>query len=157
MVALIEDFEACPDWADRCAESYLVERISDNQALVYTNNDMPFPIRDRDVLSHIVWQQDPESLEVLMNSEATTGRMDEVRGRVRLTDAIASWRFIPLNSGAVEIISQAHVDPGSSLPGWVTNMLLVDTPFETMKAFVEEVIKPKYSDAQMSFIIEPTR
>ena len=43
LVALIEDAEACPDWADRCAESYLLERLSDTESLVYTHNDMPFP------------------------------------------------------------------------------------------------------------------
>ena len=44
LVALIEDFAACPNWADKCAESYLVERESPTQALVYTHNDMPFPV-----------------------------------------------------------------------------------------------------------------
>ena len=156
LVAVIEDFEACPDWADRCAESYLVERISNNQALVYTHNDMPFPVKDRDVLARIVWHQDPDSFEVLMDSVATSDLMDEVRGRLRLTEAVATWRFTPVTSGTVEITSEAHIDPGSSLPGWVTNMLLVDTPFVTMKELVAEVVKPKYRDAQISFIMEPT-
>ena len=37
-------------------------------------------------------------------------------------------------------------------PGWVTNMLLVDTPFETMKSFVAEIQKPRYRNALVSFI-----
>lgn len=30
MVALIQDAEACPEWADRCTESYVYRRFADN-------------------------------------------------------------------------------------------------------------------------------
>ncbi|MCG8432457.1 MAG: START domain-containing protein, partial [Gammaproteobacteria bacterium] len=63
-VALIADAEACPDWADRCAESYVVDQVSDTEVYVYTHNDMPFPVRDRDVVSHVIWTQDAETLIV---------------------------------------------------------------------------------------------
>ena len=155
LVALIEDAEACADWADRCAESYLVEQLSETESLVYTHNDMPFPVKDRDVLAHVVWQQEPDSLTVSMQSTATVGRMEEVSGRLRLTEANASWVFEPLQNGKVRITNEAHIDPGSALPGWVTNMLLVDTPFETLKAFVAEVRSSKYSNAEIGFVQEP--
>jgi len=64
--------------------------------------------------------------------------------------ACADWA-----DGKVEIQNQAHINPGSPLPGWITNMLLVDTLFLTMEAFVQEVMKPEYRDAQISFITEP--
>ena len=155
LVALIEDAPACMDWADSCAESYLVERLSDSESLVYTHNDMPFPVQDRDVLAQVKWTQNPMSLEVEMNSVATVGKMDEVSGRLRLTKAEASWTFAPQMDGSVLISNEAHIDPGSTLPGWLTNLLLIDAPFETMASFVDEVRNPKYVDAQLSFIREP--
>jgi len=155
LVALIEDAPACSDWADSCAESYLLERLSDSESLVYAHNDMPFPVKDRDVLALVKWSQDSTTFEVVMNSVATVGKMDEVRGRLRLTKAEASWNFAPQTDGSVLISNEAHIDPGSALPGWVTNMLLIDAPFETMNSFVNEVRNPKYVDAQLSFIQEP--
>ena len=155
LVALIEDAEACPTWADKCAESYVFERINETEAYVYTHNDMPFPVKDRDVLAHVEWAQDSGSLQVTMKSVAMSGLLPEVRGRLRLTEANASWTFLPLASGQVEVSNTAHINPGSNIPGWVTNMLLVDTPFETMKAFIAEVVKPKYQNASVGFIKEP--
>lgn len=152
MVALIEDAEACADWADRCADSWLVERLSETESLAYTHNDLPVPVKDRSVLAHVNWQQDPETLTVTMRSSATVDKMPEVGGRHRLVAANASWVFEPLTDGRVRIINEAHIDPGSALPGWVTHMLLVDTPFETMKAFVAEVRSAKYQDSTVSFI-----
>lgn len=156
LVALIEDVDACPDWADRCAESYLYERISETESLIYTHNDMPFPVKDRDVLAQVKWTQNPDSKEVTMKSQATTGQLDEVRGRLRLTKTVTGWAFTPQLDGSVLVSNEAHIDPGSALPGWVINMLLIDTPFETMKSYVNEVQKPKYREAEVSFIQEVT-
>ncbi len=155
LVALLRDSEACPRWADRCVESYVYEKITDTELLVYTHNNLPFPIKDRDVLSLVTWLQDPESLEVTMNSEATSDILPGKKGKLRLLEANVSWHFNPLPNGSVEVINQAHINPGSRLPGWVINMLLVDTPYQTMKSFVAEVRKTKYKDAEVSFIIEP--
>lgn len=155
LVALIEDAGACPQWADRCAESYLVEQISETESLVYTHNDMPFPVKDRDVVARVKWSQDPQSLQMIMRSQAVEGGVEEQRGRLRLKEANALWQFTPQTNGSIEVVNEAHINPGSSLPGWVTNMLLVDTPFETMKSYLAEVIKPKYQSAKLSFVQEP--
>jgi len=155
LVALLEDVEACQDWADQCVESTVRKRISDTEAYVYTHNDLPFPVKDRDALTHVVWSQNPDDYEVVMSSEATTGIMEKIKGRLRLTEAKTSWRFKPLPSGQIEVSNEAHINPGSSLPGWITNMLLVDTPYETIKSFVAEASMPKYQNAEVNFIIEP--
>ncbi|EGG98959.1 hypothetical protein imdm_1685 [gamma proteobacterium IMCC2047] len=153
LVALLDDVEACDDWADRCVESTVFKRVSDTEAYVYTHNDLPFPVKDRDVLTHVVWTQNPDTREVVMSSRATTGLMDKVKGRLRLTDATTRWRFRPLPSGKIEVSNESHINPGSSLPGWVTNMLLIETPYETIKSFVAEARKPKYQRAEVSFVL----
>lgn len=155
LVALLEDPEACPDWADKCAESFVYQRLSATESYVYTHNDMPFPVKDRDHLAHVRWSQDPDTLTVMMQSSAVTGLVEEQPGRLRLKAVEVSWTFSPKSSGAVEISNQAHIDPGSALPGWLTNMLLIDTPFQTMQSFMDEVRRPKYRDASVQFIVEP--
>jgi hypothetical protein len=155
LTALIIDAEACTNWASRCVESYVYQRLSESDAYVYTHSNMPFPIKNRDVLTHAVWSQDATSLTVRVDSEATTGILDNIAGRLRLTQLRLGWIFKPLESGAVEISNEAHIDPGSSLPGWITNLLLVSIPYETMHGFVLEVTKAKYQDAVISFVTEP--
>lgn len=155
LAALIIDAEACSSWASRCVESYIYQRLSETDAYVYTHSNMPFPIKNRDMLTHAVWRQDATSLTVRVDSEATTGILDDIAGRLRLTQVELGWIFRPLETGAVEISNEAHIDPGSGLPGWITNLLLVSTPYETMRSFVLEVTKPAYRDAVVSFIREP--
>lgn len=155
LAALIIDVEACPDWADKCAESYVYEQINETESYVYTHNKMPFPVKDRDVLAHMKWQQNPTTNELVLASFATTDIMPKKKKRLRLTEAKTGWYFTPQPDGNIRIVNEAHINPGSSLPGWVTNMLLVDTPFKTMLSFIKEARNPKYRDAQISFITEP--
>jgi hypothetical protein len=155
LAALIIDAEACTNWASRCVESYIYERVSETDTYVYTHTNMAFPVKNRDMLTHAVWSQDASSLVVRVDSEAATGILDDIGGRLRLTDVKLGWRFRPLESGAVEVSNEAHIDPGSILPGWVSNLLLVNVPYDTMKSFVVEVREPEYRDAEIGFITEP--
>ena len=152
LAALLLDAEACPEWADKCDESYVHEQISETEFYVYSNNDMPFPVTDRDALTYVTWVQDPETLAVTMTSIATSDILPKQRGRLSLTEARTSWQFIPQADGSIDIVNASHINPGSMLPGWVTNMLLVDTPYQTMSDFIVEVRKPKYLEAEVSFI-----
>ncbi|MGY8784075.1 MAG: hypothetical protein ACKVIB_01645 [Pseudomonadales bacterium] len=69
MAALIEDASA--GWADRGAESYLLERLSESESLVYTHNDLPFSVKDRYVLAQVKRTEDSATFEGVMNSGAT--------------------------------------------------------------------------------------
>ena len=101
------------------------------------------------------WSQNPDTLEVILSSTATSGIMEKMKGRVRLTKADIEWHLRPLPSGKIEVTNFAHINPGSSLPGWITNMLLVDTPFQTLQDFSEAVRNPEYAAASFNFVTKP--
>lgn len=155
LVALVRDTEACPEWADLCAESRVHESLSETEHYVYTLNDIPWPASNRDVLAHVTWEQNPDSLQVTMHSKATDGLLEKSKGVVRLTDANASWVFKPVGEGVVEVTTMAHIDPGGPLPGWMTNLFLVDSPYNTLLKMKQAVSKDKYVNAEVSFIREP--
>jgi hypothetical protein len=155
LVALIQDTKACPEWADLCKRSTIHESISATEHYIYTLNDLPWPVTSRDVLSHVTWQQNPVNLQVIMHSQATSGLLEENKGIVRLTEAKASWTFTPLANGVIEITTVAHINPAGPLPGWMTNLFLIDSPFKTLVNLKHAVNQSKYPHASVSFIREP--
>jgi len=154
LVALIDDPSACWLLEARCAESYTVERMSATEQFVYRHNDMPFPIKDRDVVMHFVWTQDPMTRIVELDNRNIDGVLPENPKRIRLPSAVSGWRFEPLGQGRVLASSEGHLEPGASLPAWLLNSLLVDAPFNTMEAVAAAVRLPRYRDAQLDFIVE---
>ena len=152
LVALVRDTDACAEWAHLCKSAAEHEVVSETELYVYTHNDLPWPVSDRDALAHVIWAKDPATGAVTMTARAV-GESDlgKRRGIVRLTDALTSWTFRPVEGG-IRVISDAHVDPGGPLPAWITNLLLVDAPFQTMTRMRALADSGRYDDASFAFL-----
>lgn len=146
LFALVEDTEACPNWAAFCKESRVEQRISEFESYVYVYNDMPFPVSDRDVYTHVVWSRDPASKRISMTSTATDGGTKRTKA-VRIENAVSQWHFTPESDGTTIVENFGHIDPNGPTPAWITNMLLVDSPFDSMQKMRELIEGGAYSDA----------
>ena len=151
VVSLIMDLENCSSWAVLCQEAYVQEKISNVENYVYSRNDIPFPGRDRDAVTHVVWERDQVTGAVSMVSRAVEGRVPKVKGVIRIEEALAKWRFTPQEDGTLLIESFAHVNPASQIPSWLLNRLLVGSPYKTMKAIRNVVAQGAYDNAVLSF------
>lgn len=148
--ALILDAEACPEWADLCKRSEVIEQISEIESHIYTYNDLPFPVSDRDVLAKVRWQFDRQARRVTMNSRAIEGHPKTKA--VRIVNARSQWIFTELPDQQIRIEGYAHIDPNGPTPAWLSNMLLVDSPFKTQRAMRKMIAEGRYQDANISFI-----
>lgn len=157
LVALVMDTEACPEWAALCKESSVAESVSVTEAYIYTYNDLPWPVRDRDAVGHVNWSVNPDTGEVGMTARIVAGKVDPHRRALRLSEGITSWRFTPLADGSTEVVSFAHLDPGGAVPSWITNMLLVDSPFDTMVGMRTAVATGRYQNASVPFLVSVVR
>ena len=146
LYALVEDMQACPDWAAMCKESRIEERISDSETYVYVYNDIPFPVRDRDVYTHVVWTLDSETGSLSMTSTASEGGTEKTRA-VRIENAVSQWHFTPLGEGMTKVENFGHIDPNGPTPAWLTNMMLLDAPYKSMSNMREIVESGGYADA----------
>lgn len=151
LVGLVSDSKACPDWADLCKEEKVIEQLSPTESYVYTYNDIPFPVKDRDVLAHVIWKYNPDLKKVSMISTATTGRFKKTKA-VRIENAIAHWHFSERENGHVLVENFAHIDPNGPTPAWITNMLLVDSPVKTLKSMRKLIASGKYDQYKPDFL-----
>lgn len=85
-------------------------------------------------------------------SRATIGEVPKVQGVIRVEDAVTQWHFVPLENGRVRVESYAHIDPNGATPAWLTNILIVDSPFKTMRRMRDILAQGKYQDAQIDFL-----
>lgn len=152
LVALIDDLPNCPNWADLCKESRLVKSISESEKFIYVYNDTPFPVKDRDIVVHVFWSKEQESGKVSMLSSATntevSAELEPISNTaIRLNNAVSQWHFTPLENGDVLVENFAHINPNGPTPAWLTNLLLVESPFKTMTNMRNIIQAGEYSDA----------
>ncbi|MBL4672331.1 MAG: START domain-containing protein [Arenicella sp.] len=152
LAALVMDLDNCPNWAAMCKSAEIIERISASECYVHSINDAPFPVRDRDIVAHVQWFYDKANGKVSMRSDATPDRLPKRKGIVRVQYASSEWHFTPLNNGMVLVENYAHVDPTGNVPAWLTNLLIVDSPYRTLKNMRKLISTGAYSDASVGFI-----
>jgi hypothetical protein len=153
LVALIIDLENCRQWAPTCKQAYIVERLSPTDSIVYSHNNLPFPVRDRVAYSRVKWTRDLETGAVVMRSSALADANYKIRkGVIQVTDAMSEWRFTPQADGQVLVESFVHADPNGAIPAWLTNLLMVDTPFDTMRQVRKLAQTEKYQQATVPFL-----
>ena len=152
LTALIQDADACSEWADLCKDARVLEAQSNTDLYVYTLNDLPWPVSDRDAIAHVTWQQDPDTLEVSMHATLAPDKLPKTKGVIRLVEGSTSWKLIPEEDGIIRVESYAHVDPAGATPAWLTNRLLVDSPYTTNVALRELIATGRYDDAHFDFI-----
>jgi len=152
LAALVMDLDNCSNWAAMCKSAKIIERISAADCYVHSINDAPFPVRDRDIVAHVQWSYDKESGYVSMRSDATPDRLPKRKGIIRVQYASSEWHFTPRGNGMVLVESYAHVDPTGSVPAWLTNLLIVDSPYQTLKNMRKLLSTGAYSDAEVDFI-----
>ncbi len=156
LVALVQDTSSCTEWAEFCKESRIHKKISDTEYYIYTYNDIPFPVTDRDAVTKVVWKQDPDTLRVSMQSTPTKGLIEKTKA-VRIEEANSQWHFTPLKDGNTLVESFAHINPNGPTPAWLTNMLLVKAPFKTMKNMREITERGDYQNKSLAFINDPEK
>ena len=151
LVALVRDTSACTEWAHLCKLSREHEVVSETEMYVYTHNDLPWPVSDRDALAHVTWEKDADGAVTMTARAVGDSDVKKKRGIVRLANAVTSWTFKPVEGG-VEVISVAHVDPGGPLPAWITNMLLIDAPMQTLTRLRALAASGRYDNASFAFL-----
>lgn len=151
LVGLVVDTEACPDWAALCKESFVAESVSPREAFIYTYNDLPWPVTDRDAVGHVKWAMHEDG-SVTMHVDIVAGKVPEKKRIIRLSYGKTSWTFRPNAEGGTDVNSYAHLDPGGAVPSWLTNILLVDSPFDTMRDMRSIVASGKYQGTSIDFL-----
>lgn len=152
LAALMMDFDYCSKWAAMCKEAKLHERISASESIIYSLNDAPFPVRDRDVMAKVEWHVDVNSQKISMFSRAINSTENIKKGVVRVNNAVSEWHFTPQENGKTLVENYAHIDPNGALPAWIINLLIIDSPYRSFKNMRRTVESGKYDNAVLPFM-----
>lgn len=155
LAALVRDNRECPKWQSMCERARALKFISPQNLYVYQVSNLPWPVADRDVVVHVIWRQDAKTRAVIMTANAVTGMMPHQKGMVRVTRASTTWTFMPVGQGRVRVTTVAHVNPGGPMPAWLVNMLLVDSPYTTLRNMRKILATGRYDKARLGFIKPP--
>jgi hypothetical protein len=155
VAALFWDGERYVNWLHLCDEARMVEVLSETETIMYTMNNTPWPLSERDNVNHRKIYQDPETLAVTIEVCNMPDYLPEQKGRVRMPILVGYERIIPKGNGKLEIIYEVLTDPGGWIPNWMVNMLGWDAPYRTLMTLRKMLPLDEYKDVKLDFIKTP--
>ena len=129
--ALQEDVSGACAWIHECREQRLLKHAGD-ESWTYTRFDTPWPVTPRDSVLHIVSRQAADG-SLTRTMQGLPAYLPEESGFIRVSKVEGLWKLTPKGDG-IEVIYEAHTEPGGSVPSWLANSFVVDAPFNTLEA-----------------------
>lgn len=118
-------------WNHKTSESKIVRKVSEDEFIFWMKNDLPWPIRNRDIVSSIKVTHLNENTVRIDLAPDETNAIPENPCCIRVTNFKGYWLIRPLENHKVEITQQLYGDPNGSLPAWVLNSILTTVPYHT--------------------------
>lgn len=155
VVAILVDPASCKTLYHECKELTTVSG-TEKKSVVYVRNGAPWPVNDRDVLMDRSFEQNDKTLATVMKMKRTESVSKPVPSGVTRMDAFEGvWRIVPLANGKLKVEYQAHFEPGGSVPQSVINLVLTDTPYETLLKLRKLVEEGKHKEAKYDWLRDP--
>lgn len=150
-VALLKDTDVSTEWMKDVVEYEVLDEVSETESLVYTVNAAPWPVTNRDAVIRSKMSQD-ENMAVTVRLSAEPEGKAKNDDYVRMPALTGFWKFTPQADGLVEVVYQVHANPGGSLPTWLVNSIVIETPLETLTNLHGKVVEEKYQGQTFAFM-----
>jgi hypothetical protein len=121
-------------WDDDIRDIKLLFYEKDKTIQYYLVYDVPWPLADRDlaVESHITI--DPVTGTRSIEARSLLNVIPEKPDLIRIKKYSQKWTLIPVEKDLIHVILEGSVDPAGSVPAWLSNLVITETPFRVIKS-----------------------
>jgi hypothetical protein len=154
IVKLLTDIESYPKWIYQNEKSEIIKQVSDTEYYIYQVTWVPWPAKNRDMITHVKFKQDKKTKTVYMLAVADPDYIPEKPSYVRIQRYNATWTITPSGDGTVDLINEIAIDPGGGIPSWMANLAIIEGPYTTTLNLRKKIQEPDYKNAKVDFIKE---
>jgi hypothetical protein len=131
VVALLLDVKAVEKWVCHTKSCTLIKKVSETEIYYHTEVNLPWPLDNRDFVTHLKISEDPLTKIVTVHAPAVPGWIPEKKGIVRVNHSKSLWLIKPIGEHKVMVEYTLQVDPGGHIPACVVNTFAIQGPIET--------------------------
>jgi uncharacterized membrane protein len=137
--AVMEDINNTDWWDKNLTQIKILLYEKDKRAQYYLVYDLPLPVTDRDLCVDVTITIDKVTGERKINAVALNGVIPERNGLVRIKDYRQTWTIIPTGKEMTHVILEGFVDPAGTIPNWISNMLIIESPIKAISGLKERM------------------
>ena len=150
-ISVLNNIELFSKWGHNIKFANLLERSGDTLQIYYSVAKAPFPYKNRDgiYLNRFRWISDSKTLMVDIEVLDDYLVLDEKYVRVK---GYGYWEIKELSKNRINVTFSMQIDPGGSIPTWLANMFVDDTPFNTLLNLKELLESEDFEKYTYNFI-----
>ena len=153
VVALLLDIPATVNWMPHTKSCFITRQISAGELYYYTEVNLPWPLNNRDFVTHLRVLQDPGTKVVTIDALVVPEPIATREGIIRIRQSKGSWNIKPLYKDRVQLEYELMIDPGGSIPASLINYFATDAAVAVIKNMQKIVVLPKYRNARLPLIL----
>ncbi len=147
LAALLRDASAAPDWLPNCAKGEILEKLDRNNVTTRFILDLPWPLKDRDLITHSVVEYDLDRGRAVCDvSIPEKNHYPVEKGMVRITDMQSRYIIVYLAPGKTGLVITTQVDPGGRLPVSLINLFSKYYAYEQFVNLRKTSVLSKYRE-----------
>jgi len=118
-------------WVYNTKSLHLIQRFNANELIYYAETSLPWPMRNRDQAIRINLFPDSINHALKITTVGEPKAIPETKGIVRVPYFLGVWQVKEIANKEISIEYYLNVDPGGSIPAWISNMFVAKGPYET--------------------------
>jgi len=130
--ALLEDVYHTEWWDKNFSQIKVLQYEKYKHAQYYLVYDLPWPVTDRDLTVDVISSYDPAAGVGTITARPWMEGMKPQNDLVRIKDYRQTWTVKSLGPQLSQVLLEGYLDPAGSIPDWLSNMLIVDSPLKVI-------------------------
>jgi hypothetical protein len=139
--SLIEDIYNTDWWDKNITQIKILLYEKNKRARYYLVYDLPWPVADRDMCVDVTVTIDPATDVRKILAVPYAGVFPERNDMIRIKEYRQCWTIKPAGKNISNVVLEGYVDPAGSIPDWISNMLIVDSPLEVIDGVKQRMEK----------------
>lgn len=137
VLAEIMDAEHLEEWMANISTARTIENKKNGDIIMYYQLALPWPMQDRDAISenHIIRGADSTIVKTILKPDY----LPEEPDLIRMRSANGGWVLKQLANNRCHVTYQFVANPSTKVPGWIANMFIVDSPYQTIRNLKERL------------------
>jgi hypothetical protein len=129
--AYIKDLNKITSYYQGISDVSDIKQLSENEATYFLELEFPWPVKTR--RAYVKSKASPVEVGAYEIETVAIPTDSEKEDRVKVTNMSSIWKLVNAGNGKTQVTTIAHMDPAGSIPGWVANAFVVDTPFKSLQ------------------------
>jgi hypothetical protein len=137
--AIVGDVRGSDHWDENIKELKVISSDKDKSFCYYLVYSTPWPLQNRDLCVEAIIKKDSATGDIEILAQSRPKLVPEQKDLVRIKEYWQKWTVHPIDNTHTRLTIEGTVNPGGSIPAWLANMVITDTPLKMLHDIRERV------------------